>query len=191
MTKSGIEPQRRAALVQATITEIGQAGSLDVTVSQIAQRAGMSSALAHHYFGGKAQIFLAAMRQILSDYSAEVRVALRGAEDPEDRLNAIIAANFASSCFDPAVISAWLNFYVLAQRDADAARLLRVYRLRLQSNLTHALRVHVRNPEPLAEALGAMIDGIYLRAALQGVGFEKDAEARVMDCADALIRGQK
>ena len=48
MPKIGMEPIRRAALVKATIAEIGRAGSLDVTVSQIAKRAGMSSALAHH-----------------------------------------------------------------------------------------------------------------------------------------------
>ena len=56
MPKVGMEPIRRDALVRATIAEIGEAGSLDVTVSRIAKRAGMSSALAHHYFGGKDQI---------------------------------------------------------------------------------------------------------------------------------------
>ena len=52
MPKLGMEPIRRDALVKATIAEIGAAQSLDVTVGQIARRAGMSSALAHHYFGG-------------------------------------------------------------------------------------------------------------------------------------------
>ena len=61
-----MEPIRRSALVEATIHEVGARGTLDVTVSQIAKRAGMSSALAHHYFGGKDDIFLAAMRRILS-----------------------------------------------------------------------------------------------------------------------------
>ena len=72
MPKLGMEPIRRAALVKATIAEIGDAGSLDVTVSRIAKRAGMSSALAHHYFGGKDQIFEAAMRHILRDYGQAV-----------------------------------------------------------------------------------------------------------------------
>ena len=66
MPKLGMEPIRRAALVKATIDEIGAVGNLDVTVSNIAKRAGMSSALAHHYFGGKDQIFLAAMRHTLA-----------------------------------------------------------------------------------------------------------------------------
>ena len=43
MPKLGMEPIRKEALVKATIVEIGRVGSLDVTVSQIAKRAGMSS----------------------------------------------------------------------------------------------------------------------------------------------------
>ena len=70
MPKIGMEPIRRKALINATIAEIGQAGSLDVTVGQIARRAGMSSGLAHHYFGGKDQILLAAMRHAPSGIGA-------------------------------------------------------------------------------------------------------------------------
>ncbi|MCW1950823.1 MAG: transcriptional regulator BetI, partial [Octadecabacter sp.] len=101
MPKLGMEPIRRAALVKATIDCIGAQGSLDVTVSQIAKTAGMSSALAHHYFGGKDQIFLAAMHQILRDFGTEVRTALRATRTPRGRAEALISASFAPSCFDP------------------------------------------------------------------------------------------
>ena len=79
-----MEPIRKEALVKAAIVEIGRAGSLDVTVSQIAKRAGMSSALAHHYFGSKEEMFLAAMRHILTLYGAEVRGALAHADGRGD-----------------------------------------------------------------------------------------------------------
>src|SRR5262245_29435487 len=65
MPKVGVAALRKDALIRAAIKEVGQAGSLDVTVSQIADRAGVSSALAHHYFGSKEQIFLSSMRYIL------------------------------------------------------------------------------------------------------------------------------
>ena len=80
MPKVGMEPIRREALIQATIAEIGAKGTLDITVSAIARRAGVSPALAHHYFGGKEQLFLSTMRHILSVYGADVREALRGAQ---------------------------------------------------------------------------------------------------------------
>jgi len=86
MPKLGMEPIRKAALVKATISEIGRVGSLDVTVSQIAKRAGMSSALAHHYFGSQDEMFLAAMPHVLPIYGAEVRGALAVATGPAHRL---------------------------------------------------------------------------------------------------------
>lgn len=168
MPKLGAEPIRRAALVKATIETVGEAGSLEVTVAQIARRAGMSSALAHHYFGSKEQIFLAAMRAILTLYGAEVRGALAAAErGPESRLRAIIAGSFSQGSFRREAISAWLNFYVLAQTNREAMRLLRVYQRRLRSNLHHELRPLVGpRAEAVARGLGAMIDGVYIRAAL-------------------------
>lgn len=167
MPKLGMEPIRKAALVNATIAEIGRTGSLDVTVGQIAKRAGMSTALAHHYFGGKEAMFLAAMRHVLTLYGAEVRGALAMAEGPEARLAAIIRASFTPTNFRREVVGAWLNFYVMAQTVPEASRLLRVYQKRLRSNLLHDLRplVGARSVQA-AEALGALIDGVYLRQVL-------------------------
>lgn len=165
MPKLGMEPIRREALIKATIAEIGAAGSLDVTVSQIARRAGMSSALAHHYFGGKDQIFLAAMRRILTDFGAEVRKELKIAH-PDKRAAGIIRACFAASCFTPATISAWTTFYVLAQHNPQALRLWRIYQARLRSNLTHALHPMSNDAAKAANVLAAFIDGLYIRAAL-------------------------
>lgn len=167
MPKLGMEPIRRAALVEATIHEIGAAGSLDVTVSQIAKRAGMSSALAHHYFGGKEQIFLAAMRHTLTVYAAEVRGALAMAETPFERTEAIIRAGFSQSNFRREVIAAWLNFYVLAQTFSEARRLLTIYQRRLNANLLFNLRQIAPDRAPkIAKIVAGLIDGIYLREAL-------------------------
>ena len=101
MPKLGMEPIRRDALVKAAIAEIGEAGSLDVTVSQIARSAGVSGALAHHYFGTKDALLVSAMRHILGLYGEEVRTALYGARTPRDRLEGIIRASFAPSNFQP------------------------------------------------------------------------------------------
>ena len=189
MPRLGMEPIRKAALVEATITEIGRAGSLDVTVAQIARRAGVSAALAHHYFGSKEQMFLAAMRHILGLYGAEVRGALALAEGPRDRLRAVIRASFAASSFRRETIGAWLNFYVLAQTVPDVKRLLRVYQHRICSNLRGPLRALApERAERLAEGLAAMIDGVYLREVLgQRPPDWAQAAAMVLDYLDAQL----
>ncbi|MCP5073400.1 MAG: transcriptional regulator BetI [Rhodobacteraceae bacterium] len=169
MPKVGMEPIRRKALIDATIQEIGRTGSLDVTVGQIAKRAGMSSGLAHHYFGGKEQIFLAAMRYILTSFGENVRRELALAKTPFERLEAIVSASFHPQNFEPEVVAAWLSFYVQAQTSPDAARLLRVYARRLHSNLVYNLRSLTNDVQAqrIAEGTASMIDGFYIRHALQ------------------------
>ena len=167
MPKLGMEPIRRAALVKATIAEIGAHGTLDVTVSQIARRAGMSSALAHHYFGGKEQILVAAMRYVMGVYAAEVRGALAMADTPAARVEAIVRASFSERNFRHDTVAGWMNFYVLAQTSNEARRLLGVYHRRLRSNLCHSLRPLVgRRADEASERVAALIDGVYLRQSL-------------------------
>ena len=74
MPKVGMEPIRRKTLIEAAIAAIHDKGSLDVTISQIARHAGVSQGLAHHYFGSKEALLLAAMRHLLSEYGAAVRM---------------------------------------------------------------------------------------------------------------------
>ena len=167
MPKIGMEPIRRDALVKAAIAEIGDAGSLDVTVTQIARRAGMSSALAHHYFGSKEQMLVAAMRHILGVFAAEVRGALAMARSPQDRIEAIVRASFTAQSFRPETAAAWLHFYLQAQSSVPTRRLLTVYHRRLHSNLMAGFRPLVADPETASEVIASLIDGVYLRQVLR------------------------
>ncbi|MFN3525192.1 MAG: choline-responsive transcriptional repressor BetI [Paracoccus sp. (in: a-proteobacteria)] len=180
MPKLGAEPIRKAALINAAIYEVGRAGSLDVTVAQIAKRAGMSPALAHHYFGSKEQMFLAAMRFILRTYGRTVGEVLPG-HGPRGRLDAIVAASFAPVNFQRETVSAWLNFYALALINPEARRLLRVYHCRLRSNLIVALRGLTADPARVADTLGALIDGVYLRTVLTPGDTNAQAAHRVIE----------
>ncbi|MCM2560533.1 transcriptional regulator BetI [Lutimaribacter sp. EGI FJ00015] len=167
MPKLGMEPIRREALVKATIAEIGVCGTLDVSVAQIARRAGMSSALAHHYLGGKEQILVAAMRYTMGIYAAEVRGALAMAATPAARVEAIVRASFSPRNFRTDTVAAWMNFYVLARRADEAQRLLVVYQRRLRTNLCHALRPAIGGrAEPAADRIAALVDGVYLQQSL-------------------------
>lgn len=187
MPKLGMEPIRRDALVKATIREVGQRGASDVTVSQIAKAAGVSSALAHHYFGTKEALLLSAMRHILKIYGEEVRHHLRRASGPRARIEAIVRASFASSNFRPEVIAAWLTFYITAQTSPEAVRLLTIYKRRLRSNLLHGLRPLVGvEAERAAEGIGALIDGLYIRHGL-GAADGAAATALVLDHLDRVL----
>ena len=168
MPRIGAEPIRREAFIKAAIAEVGASGSLDISVARIARRAGMSPALAHHYFGSKEQMFLDAMRHILRGFSGEAAAALARAGTPTARLQAIADVSFSSDQFAPDTVAAWLVFYVRALSSDQAARLLRIYAGRLRSNLRHEFRrvLPAGDAAQAAEAVAALIDGLYIRHAV-------------------------
>ncbi len=179
MPKLGMEPVRRRALIGAAVEAIHEHGFCEVTMGQIAARAGVSAGLAHHYFGSKEQLLTATMRHLLSELGAEIVSRLSRAEGPRQRVSAVIAGNFAPGQFRPAVISAWLAFYVQAESLADARRLHGIYARRLRSNLVHDLARLVSRERAFAVADGAaaLVDGIWLRQVLR-VG-EPDAATAI------------
>ena len=192
MAKTGMAEARRRALIGAALREISDRGSLDVTVAQIASRAGVSSALAHHYFGAKDELILATMRHLLAEFAAVVAEGLARAHGPRARLSAIIRGSFGPEQFHHATISAWLTFYAWALSSGGAARLLGIYQRRLRSNLLHALRplAPAGEAERIADGLGAFIDGVYLREALRRRPTTAEAAvAAVEDYLDRALAG--
>lgn len=192
MPRIGMEPLRRKALISAAIEAIHDRGMGQVTMGEIARRAGVSAALAHHYFGGKDQLLLATMRHLLSELGDEIQMRLAQARTPEERLSAVIRGNFAEGQFRPAVISAWLAFYLQAQNDPEARRLLHVYMRRLESNLLHALRELTTREHAarIAETAGALIDGLWIRRSLAETAPDPEGAAKLVERAvrEALRR---
>lgn len=187
-----MEPLRRRALIDATLAAIGERGSLDVTMSEIAGRAGVSAALAHHYFGAKDDLLKATMRSLLAELGREAGKALRRAEGPRARISAVVGVNFSEPQFSGEVIAAWLAFYVEAQRSPDMRRLLSIYARRLHANLVHALKQLLQPAEACrtAEGVAALIDGLYIRRALkQGAPDPASAIALVEDYVTMKLGG--
>ena len=190
MPKVGMEEERRRSLIDATVDAIHERGYSDVTMAQIAKRAGVSGGLVHHYFGSKDQLLAATMRHLLTELGRAIRDNVAKAETPRERISAIIAGNFAVDQFKPAVIAAWLAFYVQSRTTDSNRRLLTIYAARLASNLTHNLRSFMSQDEArrIAEGTASMIDGVWIRQALRGHKPDRQAAiAMVEDYVEAQI----
>lgn len=192
MPKIGMEQVRRRALIDAAISAIGNRGTLDVTMSEIAGRAGVSPALAHHYFGGKDDLLVATMRQLLTDLGTDMVAALGRAATPRERISTVVRVNFSVGQFSPETVHAWLAFYVEAQRSVQLRRLLRIYSRRLYSNLMSGLSPLFPRAEAerMAEAIAAMIDGLYIRRALRdGLPHPLSATLLIEDYIETKLAG--
>ena len=182
MPRIGSEPARRRKLIIAALNAIGETGSLDVSVKKIADKAGMSPALAFHYFGGKNEIVSETMRFLLSELTTNMRLGLRNKTSAHARLEAVVEASFSASQFRRKTIAAWLVFYVHAYSSKSASRLLNIYTKRLDSNLVHAYRQILPDPVQArwaAQSTACMIDGVFIRHALRGKGPDRHEAIKI------------
>lgn len=183
MPKLGMEPVRRKALVDAALRTIGSQGSLDVTMSDIAREAGVSPALAHHYFGSKQQLLIATIRTLLGQLRTDAVTALKAAATPRERVSALIRVSFQADQFTPDVVAAWLAFYSQAQSAEEVRRLLVLYARRLHSNLLSGLKLlcPLDDARRIAEGTAAMIDGLYIRQSLRAAPLSIEASVTLVE----------
>lgn len=168
MPKIGMEEIRRRQLIAATIDSIHDVGFSATTLQSISRRAGVSSGLVAHYFKDKNGLLEATLRSLASDLNAGIVEKLQRARSPEARLEAIIAGLLAPEQFEPRTARVWLAFWGQLTHAPGLKRVQHIYEQRLLSNLRYALRQRMPGSEAerQAVALAAMIDGLWLRAAL-------------------------
>jgi TetR/AcrR family transcriptional repressor of bet genes len=175
---------RRPQLIRATMEGINQVGFLYASVAQFGPEAGISPSIINHYFGGKSGLVEATMRSILKDLATGINSRL--ANVPKDnivgRIEAIVGENFSSHQQDEAVVKTWLAFWAQAMHDPALNRLQRVNEQRLLSYLRFELKRTMPHAQAhmVATTIAALIDGIWLRSALNSQGIDSDLARQVV-----------
>ena len=165
-----VEESRRRQLVEVTIDSLAELGYVGTTLAQIAARADVSPGLVAHYFGDKDGLLDSAFRSLARRVSNQVRARLRLVSTPRGRIQAVIDANLAPEEFEQRTGTAWLAFWGQVLQVKSLKRVQSAYQKRMLSNLRSALKKLVPPDEAqrLAAMIAAMIDGVWLRAALSG-----------------------
>jgi len=165
MPKVGMEPIRKKQLIDATLVVIAKFGFHSTTISLISKQAGLSTGIISHYFGDKQGLIEAAMHYLLD------ALKLRGTfTNHLQRLDAIIDNNFSSEQHADSATNTWLNFWALSLHNDGLYRLQRINHKRLESNLAFSFKGLIPREcaKEVAASTAAMIDGFWLRYALEG-----------------------
>ncbi|ENB7488460.1 transcriptional regulator BetI [Citrobacter koseri] len=175
MPKVGMQTLRRRQLIDATLEAINEVGMHDATIAQIARRAGVSTGIISHYFKDKNGLLEATMRDITSQlrYAVLRRLHALPEASAELRLRAIVAGNFDDSQISQAAMKAWLAFWASSMHQPMLYRLQQVASKRLLSNIVYEFRRELprQQAQQAGYGLAALIDGLWLRAALSGKPF--------------------
>ena len=179
---ASIEDTRRRQLVEVTIDSLAELGYVGTTLAQIAVRAGVSPGLVAHYFGDKDGLLDAAFRSLARRVGDQVRARLRHVSTPRARIQAVIDANLAPEEFEQRTGTAWLAFWGQVLQVLPLKRVQSVYQRRTLSNLRSSLKklMPPEDAQHLAAMIAAMIDGVWLRAALSGWREADSESARAM-----------
>ena len=189
MPKLGMEEIRRRQLIEATIASIHEVGFAESSLSRISAKAGVSTGIVHHYFEDKAELLESTLRSLGTKLRLGVVRKLRAARTPVERLLAVIDGNIGTEQFTPEGVSAWLAFWAQVPTSPRLARIQNVIISRLRDNLVHALQVMGRkDAEEIARVTEALIDGLWLRAALSADGPDSARARRlVLDYLNARL----
>lgn len=188
MPKLGMAPFRKSQLIDATIQCIHEEGVARSSIQRISKRAGLSPGIVAHYFEDKDGLLVATLARLNKGLSEEIIKRTHVAKTPNDRLWAILDAHFEPVHFAPDTVDAWFALWGKMRDIPDLQRVQRIYEARLRSNLRHSLRPLVRpqRVDMVADALGAMIDGLWAKSAQPTTEISADRARAVF--ADALPR---
>lgn len=174
MPKVGMPEIRRPQLVEATMSVIDEVGLSGASVALISRKAGVSPGIINHYFGGKHGLLEETMRSVLRQLSEASIAYLKEVhtDNVTARIKAIVAANFDSYQVESKVVKTWLAFWAQSMHDPALYRLQRVNEKRLLSHLRRELKrvLPAEDVAFVAQGIAALIDGIWLRGALNPDG---------------------
>src|SRR5207247_10414415 len=136
--------------------------------AESARRDAASPGLVAHSFDDKDGLLEAAYRTLARTLAARVRARLALARTPRGRVQAVIDTNLAPEEFDKRTGTAWLAFWGQVLHVRGLKRGQTDYQRRMLSNLRNDLRrlIPGEDARSLAAMIAAMIDGVWLRAAL-------------------------
>ncbi|MFN0114191.1 MAG: TetR family transcriptional regulator C-terminal domain-containing protein [Paracoccaceae bacterium] len=107
---------RRTQLIEATIETLAARGYARTTLTEVARTAGLSHGLVNFHFATKEGLLNDTLAYLAEEYRRNWTEALAEAgDDPADRLDALIRADFNPAISTPARQSAWCSFWGEAQ----------------------------------------------------------------------------
>jgi AcrR family transcriptional regulator len=110
------EPERRLTLLKAAFREVAEKGFSEVTLDDIARRAGVSKGVTLYYFDSKEDLFRQLFAWLIESIHGRMREAVAKEQDPVAKVRALVALIFPSPSKNRAFFRAFVDFCGLAAR---------------------------------------------------------------------------
>lgn len=173
------QAERREALLKATYQVLLEKPYKDVTLENIARRAGVSKGVTVYYFRTKEEIFLACWDWLVVRISARLKARVAAAPDPVAAVAAVVDSVFTDVRDLRGFYTIYLDFLSQGARNPAFGRINTAFYAQCReinhAIVTKGIRLGVFRPVDLTEAAAvgrALIDGMSIQ-----VLFEEDPQA--------------
>jgi TetR/AcrR family fatty acid metabolism transcriptional regulator len=164
------EEQRRLTLLKAAFREVAEKGFADVTLDDIARRAGVSKGITLYYFSSKEDLFRRLFGWLVDSIHARMREAVDASSDPVEKVRALVAITFPSPAKNRAFFRTFVDFCGLAARHEGfrevTARFYRGCREIDGAIVEDGIRrgiFAIREPASAASTVRAIFDGLMMQ----------------------------
>lgn len=115
---------RREDILTAVVGVIIDIGFTEMTVSDVAQRAGISTSLVHYHFDSKTALITAALRAALEDDKSWRETIANGPGTAAERLDRMLCGSLPGTATDDASWVLWIETWGEARRNPDIKTLM-------------------------------------------------------------------
>src|SRR6266567_1081587 len=164
------EAERRLILLKSAFREVAEKGFSNVTLEDIAARAGVSKGVTLYYFSSKEDLFRQLFGWLIDSIHERMREAVAAVEEPIEKVHALVALIFPSPSKNRAFFRAYVDFCGLAARRESFRQIdERFYsgcrdidRGIVDEGIRRGV-FSVTDPEEAASTLRAIFDGLMLQ----------------------------
>jgi AcrR family transcriptional regulator len=110
------EAERRLVLLKAAFREVAEKGFSEVTLEDVADRAGVSKGVILYYFSSKEDLFRELFGWLVDSIHARMREAVNAVSDPVEKVRALVALIFPSPSKNRAFFRSYVDLCGLASR---------------------------------------------------------------------------
>jgi TetR/AcrR family transcriptional regulator, transcriptional repressor of bet genes len=186
---------RRAQLIEATIEVLAARGYARTTMTEVANKAGLSHGLVNFHFQTKEKLLTETLLYLAEEYRQNWLSALKNAGDrPAERLDALIRADFNPEICTPTKLSAWCSFWGEAQSrpmyQERCGSNDQIYNDQIEAICAELLQSsdHGGNPARTARVIRVTVEGIWLDMMTMNSPYSRaEALATVYCCAQAFF----
>ena len=172
--------ERRAAIVDATVTVMVDKGMAATTVRDVAQRMGTSSGLIHHYFESMDGLLAAAFDRAATQDLEITATAMAAGAGPVEQLRNFFATYARAE--QEWAFQLWLDAWSEAARRPAVQEVSRRHNVAWQQLLARTISAGVRrevmscsDPEATAWRILSLLDGLALQAVAHRVPIGRQA----------------